>query len=127
MSQATNHLWRQPPDPLGALRDLGTVDISTTVRVDAGRDEQQTPTITLTMTPTQFRTVERILYRERLTMLHLGDLTFGGGEHVLTMMLDDASNLAGILDDAGNWGDTVTMLRKALGVAGCWVELQAGP
>ena len=127
MTSATNHLWRKPVDALGTLRDLGTVDISTTVRVDAGRDEQQTPTITMTMTPTQFRTVERILYRERLTMLHLGDLTFGGGEHVLTMELDDASNLAGFLDDDGNWSDTVTALRKALGLAGCWVELQAGP
>ena len=127
MTSATNHLWRKPADPLGALRDLGTVDISTTVRVDAGRDEAQTPMVVLTMTPTQFRTVERILYRERLTMLHLGDLTFGGGEHVLTMTLDDCSTLAGILDEEGHWAVTVTALRKALGLAGCWVELQAGP
>ena len=94
MTAATNHLWRRPPDPLGALRDLGSVDISTTVRVDAGRDEQQTPSI------------------------------------VLTLSLADCSELAAILDDeyhGQGWTDTVTALRQALGLAGCWVELQAGP
>ena len=101
MTSATNHLWRKPADPLGALRDLGTVDISTDVRVDAGRDEAQTPTITLTLS------------------------------------LDETSQLAALLDvgdcancanwDYDDWRDTVTALRKALGLAGCWVELQAGP
>ena len=35
---------------LEQLRDVGGVDVSDTVRVNAGRDEAQTPTITVTMT-----------------------------------------------------------------------------
>ena len=90
MSQATNDLWRNPPDLLGTLRDLGTVDISPTVRVDAAGDEKQTPTI------------------------------------VLTLGLDDASDIAFMLDHAEGWPAIVTEIRKALGLAGAWVEFQDG-
>ena len=86
---AAHDLW----DPIRALRDIGTVDISPTVRVDAAGNEKQTPTITLTLS------------------------------------LDDASALAALLDhdyyDQG-WDATVTEIRKALGLAGAWVEFQDG-
>ena len=128
MSQQTQRLWRRPPDPLGALRDLGSVDISVQVSVSAGNDEQQTPVILLALNTVQWRTVNRVLERENLTPASFGYVTYQWSNGWrLTMTVDDTSTLAGILDDAGNWGDTVTMLRKALGVAGCWVELQAGP
>lgn len=128
MSQQTQRLWRRPPDQLGTLRDLGSVDVSIQVAVSAGNDERQTPVILLTLNTTQWRTLTRVLDRERLTPFLLGSVTYDGHlEYVLTMQMDDCSNLAGILDDTGNWSDTVTALRKALGLAGCWVELQAGP
>ena len=72
------------------LRDLGTVDISTTVAVNARGDEKQTPQI------------------------------------LLTLSLDDASMLAGLLDDGGDWPEIVAEIRKALGLAGCWVDFQSG-
>lgn len=128
MSQATQRLWRKPQNPIDQLRDLGSVDISVQVSVSARNDEHQTPVVILTLTKTSWRTVNRILDRERLTPYLLGEVHHDGhNAYRLTMELDDASNLAGILDDAGHWGDTVTALRKALGLAGCWVELQAGP
>ena len=128
MTSATQRLWRRPQNPLDKLRDLGSVDISVQVTVSAGRDEHQTPVVILTLTKTSWRTVNRILDRERLTPYLLGEVAYDGhNEYRLTMTLDDCSNLAGLLDEAGHWGDTVTALRKALGLAGCWVELQAGP
>ena len=85
---AAQNLW----DPIRAIRDLGTVDISPTVAVNAAGDEKQTATI------------------------------------VLTLSLDDASLLAGDLEfaDLSYWRDTVTEIRKALGLAGAWVEFQDG-
>ena len=127
MSQQTQRLWRRPPDPLSTLRDLGSVDVSIQVSVYAGRDEQQTPVVALTLTAPQFRTVERVLGRDGLRLRDLADVREVHADILASMTVDDASHLAQLLDDDGHWGDTVTALRKALGLAGCWVELQAGP
>ena len=127
MSQQTQRMWRRPPDPLGKLRDLGSVDVSIQVSVYAGRDEQQTPAVALTLTAPQFRTVERVLGRDGLRLRDLADVREVHADILASMQLDDCSHLAQLLDDDGRWSDTVTALRKALGLAGCWVELQAGP
>ena len=124
MSQATNRLWRKPPNQLEQLRDVGTVDINTQVTVHAGRDERQTPTVLLTLTTTSWRTLTRVLNRGQLG--DLGDVTIRPGGWTLTLTLDDCSTLAALLDDDGNWSDTVTALRQAMGLAACWVDFQDG-
>ena len=128
MSEATRSLWRT--NPMDQLRDVGSIDIGHDVTVSAGNDEQQTPTVLWRLRPGECRVIARMLDRERLwateyvALRHAAD---HGATYTLSMSLDDCSMLAGLLDDDGNWPDTVTALRKALGLAGCWVELQAGP
>ena len=111
-------------NPLDQLRDVGSVDINTQVTVHAGRDDKQTPTVLLTLTVTPWRTLTRILNRGLLG--DLGDVTIHQGGWTLTVTLDDCFTLAALLEDDGNWSDTVTALRQAMGLAACWVDFQDG-
>ena len=129
MSKATRRLWLTPADPLSTLRDLGTIDITTSVAVSAGNDERQTPTVLLELRPAECRIIARLLDKERLwptEYVVLLQAAEQGCRHTIEMTLDDCSMLAGLLDDDGSWSGTVTALRKALGLAGCWVDFQNG-
>ena len=113
-------------NPLDQLRDVGSVDINTQVTVHAGRDDKQTPTVLLTLSPTAWRTLGRLASRQALSAYYFGDVTIRRDTYTLTMTLDDCFTLAALLNDDGNWSVTVTALRQAMGLAACWVDFQDG-
>ena len=124
---AAQNLW----DPIRSLRDLGTVDISPTVSVNAAGDEKQTATLTVSLSVGGCLGLRQVLREADLwpdtakALLEFVE-NHNVGRHALTLGVDDASLMAGLLDDDGTWLLLVTELRKALGLAGCWVEFQDG-
>ena len=116
-----------PPNQLDQLRDVGSVDIGMFVAVHAGRDDKQTPTVSLSFWHAGWDVFCDAMWRECVTLDAVGTTTFVGRRRVLTMTLDDCSTVAGILEDGqGDWTYTVAELRQALGLAACWVSFQDG-
>ena len=116
-----------PPNQLDQLRDVGSVDIGMLVTVHAGRDDEQTPTVSLSLWADGWDELRRAMWREYVTPDAFGTTTFVGRRRVLTMTLDDCSTVASLLDDDRcDWTYIVAQLRQALGLAACWVSLQDG-
>ena len=116
-----------PPNQLDQLRDVGSVDIGMFVTVHAGRDDEQTPTVSLSFGAVGWSVLCDVMWREYVTPDAFGTTTFVGDLRILTMTLDDCSTVAGILDDdRADWTHIVTELRQALGLAACWVSFQDG-
>ena len=116
-----------PPNQLDQLRDVGSVDIGMRVTVHAGRDDEQTPTVSLSLKHVAWNAFCNTMWRECLTPEALGTTTYVNDICVLTMTLDDCSTLASLLDDdRPDWTPTVTALRQALGLAACCVSFQDG-
>ena len=115
-----------PPNQLDQLRDVGSVDIGMLVAVHAGRDDKQTPTVSLSLWAYGWSMLCDAMWREHVTPDAFGTTTFPA-RGVLTMTLDDCSTVASLLDDDElDWTYIVTELRQALGLAACWVSFQDG-
>ena len=116
-----------PPNQLDQLQDVGSVDIGMFVTVHAGRDDEQTPTVSLSLWHVGWDELCQAMWREYVTPDAFGTTTFVHRRRVLTMTLDDCSTVAGLLDDDRcDWTYIVTELRQALGLAACWVSFQDG-
>ena len=116
-----------PPNQLDQLRDVGSVDIGMFVAVHAGRNDKQTPTVSLNVWAGVWDMFCEAMWREYVTPDAFGTTTFVDDLRILTMTLDDCSTVAGLLDDdRADWTRTVAELRQALGLAACWVSFQDG-
>ena len=116
-----------PPNQLDQLRDVGSVDVGTVVAVHVGRDDEQTPTVTLSLRPVRWDAFCDALWRTCWELDDFGIITLVDQRHILTMDLDCCGTIAKLLeDDTLDWTRTVTELRQALGLAACWVSFQDG-
>ena len=116
-----------PPNQLDQLRDVGSVDIGMLVTVHAGRDDKQTPTVSLSLRAFGWNLLCSAMRQEYVTPDAFGTTTFVDDRRILTMTLDDCSLIASLLDDdRADWTHIVAGLRQALGLAACWVSFQDG-